>query len=136
MGITIPKKTLELTLQQAVARAESKEQLSMAWEERVARIGECPSQSYVAALGTALLAKAADHRVDALSVKFGAGPNAYSMRGVVKVLVEKAPLYGYHLGRKGPEPLNNQPWFHSDRVDRAVGIEKRRGRTTGTLFGT
>jgi hypothetical protein len=123
MGITIPKKQLELTLQQAVARAESKEKLSKAWEERVARIGECPSQSYIAALGTALLAKAADERVDALSVKYGAGPNAYSMRGVVKVLVEKTPLYHYHLGVKGPEPMNNQPWFHSSRVDRAVGVD-------------
>jgi hypothetical protein len=123
MGITIPKKKLELTLQQAVARAESKEQLAAVWQERVARIGECPSQSYVAALGTALLAKAADARVDVLSVKYGAGPNAYSMRGVVKVLVEKTPLYRYHLGVKGPEPMNNQPWFHSSRVDRAVGVD-------------
>ena len=123
MGITIPKKKLELTLQQAVARAEGDEKLSKAWEERVARIAECPSQSYVAALGTALLAKAADDRVDALSVKHGAGPSAYSMRGVVKVLVEKTPLYHYHLGVKGPEPMNNQPWFHSSRVDRAVGVD-------------
>jgi hypothetical protein len=125
MGITIKKARLELTLQQAVARAESDEELSKAWEERVERIADCPSRSYIAALGTALLAKAADASVDALAVKFSAGPYAYSMRGVVKVLVEKAPLYGYHLGRKGPEPLNNQPWFHSDRVDRAVGIEKK-----------
>jgi hypothetical protein len=125
MGITIPRQKLELTLERAVAHAESKEQLSKIWQERVERIAGCPSQSYVAALGTALLAKAADERIDALSVKYGAGPTAYSMRGVVKVLVEKATLYGYHLGRKGPEPLNNQPWFHSDRVDRAVGIEKK-----------
>lgn len=124
MAITIPRKTLELAFQEAVARAEGTEPLSQTWEQRVARIAECPSKSYVAALGTALLAKAADERVDALSVKAKAGANAYSMRGVVKVLVEKAPLYGYHLGRKGPEPLNNQPWFHSDRVDRAVGVAK------------
>jgi hypothetical protein len=123
MGITIPKKKLELTLQQAVARAEGGEELSKIWEERVARISECPSHSYIAALGTALLAKSADMRVDALSVKYGAGTNAYSMRGVVKVLVEKTPLYQYHLGVKGPEPMNNQPWFHSSRVDRAVGVD-------------
>jgi len=44
------------------------------------------------------------------------------MRGVVKVLVEKAPIYGFHLGRTGPEPLNNQPWFGSDRVDRFENV--------------
>ena len=59
-------------------------------------------------------------------VKSKAGPNAYSMRGVVKVLVEKAPLYGYHLGRKGPEPLNNQPWFGADRVDRFENVRVTR----------
>lgn len=124
MGITISKNELELTLERAVARAEGKEQLSKTWEDRVLRMGECPSHSYVAALGTALLAKAADERVDALTVKFGAGVNAYSMRGVVKILVEKTPLYHYHLGVKGPEPMNNQPWFHSSRVDRAVGVDQ------------
>jgi len=124
MAITIPKKKLEQTLEDAVNRAEGKEPLSATWERRVVEIAECPSQSYVAALGTALLAKAADERVDALTVKAKVGPNAYSMRGVVKVLVERASLYGYHLGRKGPEPLNNQPWFHSDRIDRAVGVAK------------
>ena len=122
MGITIPKKKLEQTLEEAVSRAEGQEQLSPAWERRVLEIGVCPSQSYVAALGTALLAKAADPRIDALTVKAKVSPSAYSMRGVVKVLVEKAPLYRYHLGRKGPEPLNNQPWFHSERVDRAEGV--------------
>lgn len=124
MGITVPRKQLELTLQRAVARAEGAEELSRAWQERVERIALCPSQSYVAAFGTALLAKASDERVDALSVKAGAGPTAYSMRGVVRILVEKASLYEIHLGRKGPEPLNNQPWFHSDRVDRATGISR------------
>lgn len=109
-------------LERALVLAESDAEVPAIWVDRVRRIAECPSKTYVAALGTALLAKAADPRVDALSVKSKAGPRAYSMRGVVKVLVEKAPIYGYHLGRTGPEPMNNQPWFGSDRVDRFENV--------------
>lgn len=122
MAITIPRDRLLTTLEQAVALAESNEDLPGDWVERARRIGDCPSKSYVAAFGTALLAKAADDRVDCLTVKAGAGPTAYSMRGVVKVLAERASHYGYDLGVSGPEPLNNQPWFRLERVDRPVGI--------------
>jgi hypothetical protein len=122
MGISIPRRRLEEVLERALLVAESDAELDPLWEQRVKRIGECPSRSYVAALGTALLAKATEPAIDALTVKAKAGPNAYSMRGVAKVLVEKAPIYGYHLGRTGPEPLNNQPWFGSDRVDRFQNV--------------
>lgn len=122
MGITIPSSRLEEVLERAVVLAESDADVPAIWIDRVRRIADCPSKTYVAALGTALLAKATDPRVDALSVKSKAGPRAYSMRGVVKVLVEKAPIYGYHLGRTGPEPMNNQPWFGSDRVDRFENV--------------
>src|SRR4051812_24305938 len=102
MGISIPAKRLALVLEQAVSIAESDRELPELWLRRVERIAECPSRTYVAALGTALLAKASDARIDALTIKAKAGPNAYSMRGVVRTLVEKAPLYGYHLGATGP----------------------------------
>ncbi|MCC6224796.1 MAG: restriction endonuclease, SacI family [Microthrixaceae bacterium] len=123
MGITIPPARLRSTLEAAVMLAESEASLSEEWVGRVQRIGACPSRSYIAALGTALLAKAADQRVDVLTVKARAGPNAYSMRGVVKVLVERATHYGYHLGVTRSEPLNNQPWFRIKRVDEGVEIK-------------
>ena len=122
MGIKISATRLEEVLERAVTLAESDVDLPQIWLDRVQRIAECPSKTYVAALGTALLAKATEPRVDALSVKSKAGPRAYSMRGVAKVLVSKAPVYGYHLGRTGPEPLNNQPWFGTDRVDRFENV--------------
>ena len=122
MGITISASRLEEVLERAVVLGESDAALPQIWIDRVRRIGDCPSKTYIAALGTALLAKASEPQVDALSVKSKAGPRAYSMRGVVRVLVEKAPVYGYHLGRTGPEPLNNQPWFGSDRVDRFENV--------------
>src|SRR5438067_432369 len=85
-------------------------------------MAESPAQTYVAALGTALLARAADGRIDALTIKTKASPNAYSMRGVVKVLAALAPDYGYHLGVTRAEPLNNQPWFGASRVDRFSNV--------------
>lgn len=118
MGITVNTKKLEHVLDEAVAVAESDNPLPEEWTRRTVRMGECPSQTYVAALGVALLAKAADPRVDVLTVKRRVSERAYSMRGVAKVLAGRAEHYGYHLGVTGPEPLNNQPFFHGDRIDR------------------
>ena len=122
VGITIPAERLRRVLEQALTLAESDVELPSIWVDRVNRIGESPSKTYVAALGTAL-AKATDPSVDALTIKSKAGANAYSMRGVAKVLVEGASRYGFHLGRTGPEPLNNQPWFGVDRVDKIDNLK-------------
>ncbi|MDX6591750.1 MAG: hypothetical protein QOJ13_946 [Gaiellales bacterium] len=117
MGITIPRQQLEAVLEEAVAVAESASELPAKWLRRAARMGDSPAQTYVAAWGTALLARAADERVDVLTVKQKASSRAYSMRGVVKILAGQASHFGYHLGVTGPEPLNNQPWFWVERVD-------------------
>jgi hypothetical protein len=122
MGITIKRDRLELVLEKAVSIAESEAPLPEIWLERVDRISESPFGTYVAAFGTALLAKASDARIDALAIKSKAGPTGYSMRGVVKVLAARASDYDYHLGVTGPEPLNNQPWFGSSRVDRITNL--------------
>jgi hypothetical protein len=122
VGISLPPKRLAEVLERAVIVAESGTEVPEIWLSRTQRIADCPSKTYIAALGTALLAKATDPAIDTLTIKSKAGPNAYSMRGVAKVLVEKSRTYGYHLGRSGPEPLNNQPWFGSDRVDRIENL--------------
>jgi hypothetical protein len=122
VGITIPRARLEEVLERAVALAESDAELPQIWIDRVRRIGDCPNKTYIAALGTALLAKASNSEIDALTIKAQAGQNAYSMRTVVQALVTKAPTYGYHLGVLKREPLNNQPWFHNDRVDEIENV--------------
>ena len=122
MGITVSKDRLQLVLERAVGLAESDVELPEIWLERVERISASPFGTYVAAFGTALLAKASDARIDVLTIKSKAGPHAYSMRGVVKVLAGSAGLYGYHLGVTSPEPLNNQPWFGSSRIDRITNL--------------
>jgi hypothetical protein len=122
MGITIKKAVLEGRLEDAVRLAESAADLPEQWTKRVVHVSQCPSETYIAAFGVALLAKAADPRVDVLTIKASAGPTAYSMRGVARVLVGRARHFGYHLGVTGPEPLNNQPWFGNDRIDRITRI--------------
>ena len=87
----------------------------------------CPSRTYVAALGVALLAKATDERIDALTVKRKVSANAYSMRGAAAILAGNASLYGYHLGVTGPEPLE-QPAIVTWRADRPVQGRGQRGR--------
>jgi hypothetical protein len=109
---------MALQLERAVRLAEDPHRaLPVEWEERTELMAGCPSRTYVAALGVALLAKATDERVDALTVKRKVSASAYSMRGAAAVLAGNAALYGYHLGVTGPEPLNNQPWFHGERID-------------------
>ena len=118
MGITLDRHAMALQLERAVRLAEDPNQvLPVAWVERTEHMAGCPSRTYVAALGVALLAKATDERIDALTVKRKVSANAYSMRGGAAVLAGNASLYGYHLGVTGPEPLNNQPWFHGERID-------------------
>jgi hypothetical protein len=116
---------MALQLERAVRYAEDPHQaLPVEWVERTEHMAGCSSQTYVAALGVALLAKATDERIDALTVKRKVSANAYSMRGPAIVLAGNASLYGYHLGVTGPEPLNNQPFFHGERIDR-FGVEDK-----------
>lgn len=74
-------------------------------------------------LGTALLAKATDRRVDALSIKAGRSHRGYSARELAKdVLVPAAMRHGVDLRTTGVEPLNNQPFFRYDRVSREMAV--------------
>jgi hypothetical protein len=123
MGITLSSKALEAKLEAAARLAESDHALPAEWIERTEHISDCPSQTYVAALGVALLAKATDPEVDSLTVKASVSPRAYSMRGAAKVLAGRARDYGYHLGVTRPEPLNNQPWFAGERIDRFTRLK-------------
>jgi hypothetical protein len=85
--------------------------------ESLSRTCEGSARTHIAFLGTALLAKATDLKVDPFAVKAGAGtPGAYSARGLGHgVLVPLAPKLGIDLGVSGREPLNNQPYFRISR---------------------
>jgi hypothetical protein len=101
----------------ALALARSDAALPAEWIERAQKVGQSPSKTFIAMLGTALLAKATDSRVDPFALKTRKHRTAYSARSLCKdVLVPCAVEAGVHLGTTGREPLNNQPFFRHERV--------------------
>lgn len=101
----------------ALTLACSDASLPTEWLERTRKVGQSPSKTFTVMLGTALLAKATDSRIDPFSLKTRNHRSAYSARSLCKdVLVPCAVDAGVHLGTTGREPLNNQPFFRHERV--------------------
>lgn len=97
------------------------------WARLVKALGEaCGGQNltFIAMLGTALLAKATNLKADPFALKAGLdSPGAYSARALCQyVLAAHAPQLDIDLGVTGREPLNNQPFFAKDRVSRALPV--------------
>lgn len=118
MGLAIDLDEARTVLAAAVERATSTRSVPEEWIEWTRRVDASPSKTFTVALGTALLAKAANPAIDALALKATSGHDAYSARTVGHaVLVPGAVQYGYDLRATGREPLNNQPFFRYDRID-------------------
>ncbi len=86
------------------------------WVARIQRLEELlrgVNLTFIAALGTAMLAKATDIRLNPFALKSGAGiVGAYSARSLCQhVLAAHAPRLEIDIGVSGREPLNNQPFF-------------------------
>lgn len=117
---------MPIKLDYDVSRAQFKKALDLArsgpslpqkWLERTRKVGQSPSKTFVAMLGTALLAKATDPKVDPFALKTRDFPAAYSARSLcTDVLVPCAVEAQIHLGTTGREPLNNQPFFRHESV--------------------
>jgi len=91
------------------------------WLGFTREVGKSPSRTYIAMLGTALLARATDPRVDPLSLKAGGpaatGYESYSARSVAtNALAPEAKEHQVDIGTRGREPLNNQPFFRYDYI--------------------
>lgn len=96
---------------------------SQDWESKVQTLSTLidngrGSGTFVAMLGTALLARAVDDRTDPFALKAGTGgAGDYSARSLCTgVLAAHAHRLNIHLGATGREPLNNQPFFSEARV--------------------
>lgn len=128
MSVKVDKQEVREALERAVRIADRGMGLPSQWIQRTEHIGESPSQTMVAFLGNALLARATyGNAIDPRSIKARSGERGYSTRGTVAVLVEGARAFVYDLGVNKREPLNNQPFFHADRVDRISLEEVRAG---------
>ena len=126
MGLTIDLDRAKAILDMAFAQAKSNRPVPSDWEEFTRRTFAMTAKTYTVALGTALLAKATDPRVDPLSIKASYAPNSYSLRTLGhKVLVPEAERRGFSIRTTGREPLNNQPFF---RYDHMTTIERVRDK--------
>ena len=114
-------KNLAASVLREEARLADPETVDDHWAELIEHFSEScqgSSKTHIAFLGTAILAKALNLKVDVFAVKAGAeGEGAYSARGLGHgVLVPLAAELGINLGVTGREPLNNQPYFRIKRV--------------------
>jgi hypothetical protein len=110
------------------AKRAKSEPSNPAWVKRCEELHKlCDkiAQTHIAALGTALLAKAVDVNVDVYSLKrTQGGPRAYVARALAKdVLAAYAPQLEIDIGVYGREPLNNQPYFRESRISREMPVK-------------
>ncbi len=125
-GLTVSAEGAAERFEQALALARSATELPTEWLERSRRVGQAASSTFTPMLGTALLAKATDRRVDALALQQSASHRGYSARGLAKaVLVPLCVREQIDLRTKGAEPLNNSPFFREARVGTHLGIKER-----------
>lgn len=105
-----------------------------AWKAKVDKLGElCPkgkSSTFIAALGTAMLAKAVEPKVDVYSLKSeGGGEHSYSARSLADSVWATNRVYlGIDLGANGPYPLNNYPFRGPDRIDEIGNVRNQAGK--------
>ena len=109
-------------LKKAFEWADSDREVPKDWEDFARWTFAMKAKTYTPALGTALLARSVDSKVDPLSIKASYSDNAYSLRTLGhEVLVPSAREFGFSIRNTGREPLNNQPFF---RYDHMLGIDR------------
>jgi hypothetical protein len=122
-----------LKLDESIARARSVAPVLELWSRRVERLGDLGIVTYIAALGSAMLAKATDPRVDVLTQDRNVGPSAYSLRKVAEFLARQNQGR-YHMGATGKNPVNNRPFLGGPgRIDEFTKIS-RKARPSFELF--
>jgi hypothetical protein len=122
VGIVLTDQQLALDLDEALSIERSRASLPELWIRRVERLGALGIKTYIAALGSALLAKATNPQVDSLAQDIGAGPHGYSLRKVGEFLSVNSQGR-FHMGTKSRWPLNNRPFLGGPgRIDEFTKI--------------
>lgn len=113
-------------LLESLALAKAGTNLPVEWISHAKTVFALEHKTWTPALATLLLAKATDERADTLSIKAEANnPNAYSLRGLGhKIIVPAALEHNFSIRNTGREPLNNQPFFRYDRIDKIDRVRK------------
>ena len=126
MGLTLDKTRARSKFEDALALARSAEPIPEKWTTIARRVGGMSSATFTPMLGTALLAKATDERIDAFSLQAATSHKGYSARGLAKdVLVPGCVAEGIDLRTRGAEPLNNSPLYREPKVHRDLKVSDR-----------
>jgi hypothetical protein len=132
VAIKIDQAVARQRLQEAFEWASSGRPVPEVWTEFAQQTFQMASKTYTPALGTVLLARTTDARVDPLSIKAEYGSDTYSLRTLGHgVLVPAARTLGFSIRNTGREPLNNQPFF---RYDHMTAIDRVRDKPGHVLF--
>lgn len=124
VGLTIDKEKAIERFAQALVLARAEGALPDEWLERTRKVSIAKNMTFTPVLGTALLAKATDDAVDALSLREDESHKGYSARSLAKeVLVPCCVRAGIDLRNKGAEPLNNQPFLRAARVSTSLKVK-------------
>lgn len=126
MGLKLNKANAANKFEEALLLARSTEEVPERWTSIARSIGEMSSATFTPLLGTALLAKATDDRVDAFSLQTSTSHKGYSARSLAKdVLVPHCVTEQIDLRTRGAEPLNNSPFYREPKVHVGLKVSER-----------
>jgi hypothetical protein len=119
---TLHADDLAETLERAYLLAISKQKLPATWIKRAEQLSESPSVAFIAAVGSVLLAKATDPKVDALVIQAREGSaGAFNLRAAATALGGKKRAFGYDIGSSSDrDPINHGTLVGSTRWDVAL----------------
>jgi hypothetical protein len=122
MTVSLRAEDMEQALENAYLLANSDAALPEQWLARAEQLANSPSVAFIAAVGSVLLAKATDPRIEALVIQKREGSaGAFSLRGPAKVLGTKRHAYGYDIGSSSDrDPINHGTLIGSTRWDVAL----------------
>jgi hypothetical protein len=122
MTVSLRAADMEQALESAYLLANSDGALPAQWLARAEQLGNSPSVAFIAAVGSVMLAKATDPRIDALVIQKREGSaGAFSLRGPAKVLGTRRHAYGYDIGSTSDrDPINHGTLIGSTRWDVAL----------------
>jgi len=126
-------KQFATVLMNGQAQLSEREPGDPSWIQKIEKLsqlcGDGVSKPHIAFLGTAILAKALDHRADLLALKSTPDDDkdwghAFPARTLCHtVLVPLAAELGINLGVKSREPLNHQPYLRMKRIDDRISVQ-------------
>jgi SacI restriction endonuclease len=120
--LTLHAADLAQTLERAYVLAIGKQPLPDVWIKRAEQLADSPSVAFVAAVGSVLLAKATNPKVDALVIQTREGSaGAFNLRAAATALGAKKRAFGYDIGSSSDrDPINHGTLVGSMRWDVAL----------------